>query len=239
MTSIQLHNVPYPDRTVQNAAAGFDCCSHFGSLLDRIAKAVSDFFSWAASFFSSQPVASTPLAQRVVNVGTEQGLLNFYQGTGPDSEGRTLTQILNWGDDQLESVHNYIQWLFPSRQASAFNARAPMLTDAHVQAFRNEPALQGNLLRSFNRMLAFYGLQEGQNQITRAPNAAARQAVWLTPGNHNFLRISRILKCLNELGLHPQAQSFYRALNDIAQHEGRSAITPRTLGIWQSAARAR
>ncbi|MGE3534884.1 MAG: opioid growth factor receptor-related protein, partial [Parachlamydiales bacterium] len=65
----------------------------------------------------------------------------------------------------------------------------------------------------------------------------ARQAVWLTPGNHNHLRITRILFCLNALGLQRDAQAFIQILNDLSQNEGRNAIDATTLQYWRNAAR--
>lgn len=40
-------------------------------------------------------------------------ITNFLKGTGKDKQGRTLQDIWNFSDEQLESTHNYIQWLFP------------------------------------------------------------------------------------------------------------------------------
>jgi hypothetical protein len=40
-------------------------------------------------------------------------LLAFYRGEGTDAEGRFLKDIWTWTDDDLEAVHDFIQWLFP------------------------------------------------------------------------------------------------------------------------------
>ncbi|MGH9411741.1 MAG: opioid growth factor receptor-related protein, partial [Vicinamibacterales bacterium] len=47
-------------------------------------------------------------------------VVDLYSG-GSDDEGRTLQQILAWDDDRLERAHDYIQWLFPTRQPSGVN----------------------------------------------------------------------------------------------------------------------
>jgi hypothetical protein len=49
---------------------------------------------------------------------------------------------------QLEQRHDFIQWLFPSPQASRFNAQAPPLTAAEARAIRADVAAQARLLRS-------------------------------------------------------------------------------------------
>jgi hypothetical protein len=45
-------------------------------------------------------------------------LLDFYRGVGADTEGRRLEDILAWPDDDLEEVHDFIQWLFPLPEPS-------------------------------------------------------------------------------------------------------------------------
>lgn len=47
-----------------------------------------------------------------------QELINFLKGSGTDVHGRTHQDILNFSDEQLETVHNYIQWIFPIREMS-------------------------------------------------------------------------------------------------------------------------
>ena len=51
----------------------------------------------------------------------------FYRGEMPDSQGRRLADIQAWDDERLEIVHDYIQWLFPLPERSAFNPKAPLL----------------------------------------------------------------------------------------------------------------
>jgi hypothetical protein len=78
-------------------------------------------------------------------------LLNFYRGQGTDTEGRLLKDIWAWGDDDLEAVHDFIQWLFPLPEPSRFNPDAPRLTEHDITAFRSEDILRANLGQSFTR----------------------------------------------------------------------------------------
>jgi hypothetical protein len=73
-------------------------------------------------------------------------LTDFYRGTGTDAEGRTLAQLWAYSDEQLEDVHDFIQWLFPTPTPSRFNPHAPVLADADIAAFRSDPDLRANLL---------------------------------------------------------------------------------------------
>jgi hypothetical protein len=49
-----------------------------------------------------------------VNAQESEELLAFYRGLAPDNRGRYLREILLWDDVDLEYVHDYIQWLFPT-----------------------------------------------------------------------------------------------------------------------------
>lgn len=167
-------------------------------------------------------------------------LLAFYRGTGTDTEGRTLDEILGWDDDRLERCHDYIQWLFPNPTPSAVNPDAPRLTAGHSEAFAREPELRKNLLRALLRMLRFYGLtlstEDGRPRVIRAANWQVRRAQWLTPGNHNHLRLTRVLICLNQLGFPEHARALFALLDEVGRGEGGGAISPATYAYWRSAA---
>ena len=45
-------------------------------------------------------------------------LISFYQGIGPDIEGRNIKLIWSWNDALKEKHHDYIQWLFPLPESS-------------------------------------------------------------------------------------------------------------------------
>ena len=74
-------------------------------------------------------------------------LLKFYYGVEVDDRGRFLQDILQWDYGRLECVHDFIQWLFPLIEHSAFNWSAPVLTREDVESFRNSEELKYNLTR--------------------------------------------------------------------------------------------
>jgi hypothetical protein len=168
-------------------------------------------------------------------------IIDFYRGASPDARGRMLRDILQADDAWLERTHDYIQWLFPLRTRSAFNTNAPTLDDATVAAFGTDTELRGNLARAFGRMLRFYGFEEQRDQgayrIVPASNAAAQQRNWLTPGNHNFLRITRILTSLDTLGLPAEARAFFAALDAVYVMK-KDIIGATTYRFWRDAVRA-
>jgi hypothetical protein len=169
-------------------------------------------------------------------------IVKFYTGMGPDHRGRYLSEILKWPDDELECVHDYIQWLFPLSERSGFNASAPLLDGQTIQEFRLRPDLQRNMRASFLRMLAFYGLETVECSpptVRRAPSFTVRSDNWLTASNHNHLRVTRILKSMRIFGLEIEATAFFNCLADIYCEESSKdfpGISNETFRFWQSAA---
>ena len=165
-------------------------------------------------------------------------LVAFYLGDAPDSGGRWLHDVLAWKAERLEDVHNYIQWLFPTRQRSQFNPNAPTLDEATVRAFRSDDRLRVALLDSFRQMLAFYGFalhdENGTPIVQLGGNWEARRRHWFFAGDHNLLRITRILDCLSTLGLEMHAHAFLTAL-DAACDAAPGTIPPRTRDFWRAA----
>jgi hypothetical protein len=163
-------------------------------------------------------------------------VVQFYSG-GCDAEGRTLEAVLGWDDGRLEAVHDYIQWVFPSRQPSAVNPVAPLVTDETVRAFARDDGLRDRLRHAFERMLHFYGLRARVGRIEIDERTfPARSRVWLSPGNHNHLRLTRIMDSLSTLGLRDEAVALQRCLlEDVAAGTGQGRVTARTIEFWSRA----
>ena len=117
----------------------------------------------------------------------------FYSG-GADDRGRTLATIADWPDAELEAVHDYIQWMFPTPSPSGVNPSAPLVTERTIGAFAARPELRDALRRSLDRLLAFYGLRReeaaaGATIRIDVSRVDRRAREWLSPGNHNHLRL--------------------------------------------------
>lgn len=147
--------------------------------------------------------------------------LAFYLGRAPDSEGRFLHDILAWTDDDLESIHDYIQWLFPLPEPSMFNPRAPLLTSAEIAAVHVDEIIRDNIRAAYLRMLRFYGL---------TPETEEKPKHWLRANDHNHLRLTRILRSLRLLGFPEEAQELYTAISRY-----NDAIPARTKEFWREA----
>jgi hypothetical protein len=161
-------------------------------------------------------------------------LIDFYLGTAPDHRGRMLDEILRWSDHRLEAGHDFIHVLFPLPEPSQNIPNAPVADPAVFAEFRRSPALQKNLLRSFQMMLRFYGFQLDavRCEVVPAFDFHEKSANWLFLGDHNHLRITRILKCLTASGLGAQAAAFLKALLAIAEP---GKVSEETLRYWKGA----
>jgi hypothetical protein len=163
-------------------------------------------------------------------------VIAFYTGTVPDHRGRFLNEIHEFSQDQLELNHDYIQWLFPLDTPSRFNPMAPCLTQPEIAQFHESPVLQQRLISSFGKMLGFFGFslseERGDPSIVKAHDFKTRKAIWLKSGNHNCLRISRMLRSLCLLGLPAYSQAFMDALCQLGWFD-RWRLGSETYRRWQ------
>jgi hypothetical protein len=157
-------------------------------------------------------------------------LISFYLKESPNSDGRWLEEIWEWPDEDWEFEHDFIQHLFPLDTPSSFNADAPILDEAAIMEWNQDGLLQHNLRQSYKRWLQFCGVErvEGKFQLVdRKPN------VW-GGFNHNWLRITRVLRCLTLLGLQDEANEFFALLKEL-RDSGAVAINDNSFRYWQKA----
>uniref|UniRef100_A0A4W6F029 Opioid growth factor receptor like 1 n=1 Tax=Lates calcarifer TaxID=8187 RepID=A0A4W6F029_LATCA len=130
--------------------------------------------------------------------------LRFYLNKIPlVPDGVYIEEILSkWrGDyDKLEHNHTYIQWLFPLRE-QGLNFYAHELTQEEIKEFQSTREAKRRFLAAYSLMLDFYGIKllDKSGNVARAPNWQERFQ-HLNESQHNYLRITRILKSLGELG---------------------------------------
>src|SRR5262249_23629237 len=153
--------------------------------------------------------ARATLDRRENHAMSDSPIVRFYSGQGTDDRGRTLAEVQAFDDARMEYVHDFIQWVFPLRQASNFNPDAPLLTEDDGRAVHGQPELGAALRRSFERFLAFLGLEYADGAVREADGFGRRAKVFEIP-NHNWLRISRVLLCLHTLGLPDEGRAFFQ-----------------------------
>ena len=143
----------------------------------------------------------------------------FLAGVGRDGRGRLTADVLRFPDSDLETVHDYIQWLFPLATRSAAQPQSPVLTDVEIAAIRADPRAVDTLKAATERMLRFY-------RDTRW---------WLSSHDHNHLRITRILHSLRLLVGPNEAENFYKAILALNEAAG-APVNARSLHYWAEAA---
>src|SRR5215207_8379235 len=180
------------------------------------------FTGSTSSSFGVIPIASRRFLAGLQNVSLRllwgcmqmadaaEALVAFYSGTGRDRQGRTLADVWQLDLEELESAHDYVQWLFPLVEPSRAQPQAPRLTSSTAEIMRRSSSVRERLIQSARVMARFYGFTisaEGEAWVV-APSAdfESRKPVWVTPSNHNYLRQTRILKSLTLLGLEPLAK---------------------------------
>jgi hypothetical protein len=139
--------------------------------------------------------------------------LQFYKNEIPSRpRGDTIERIhKTWRDDYdlLESHHGYIQWLFPLKEESRFNHESAVMQRHEAAAIREDPACLARMVTSLRMMLNFWGASLSPEDPRPIPATAfvVRCAEWynrftnLRRHGHNNMRISRMLKCLGDVGL--------------------------------------
>jgi len=131
--------------------------------------------------------------------------LKFYTNKTPSyPDGDYIDNIhKQWFGNyrKLEFHHGYIQWLFPL-QEQGLNWDAEPLQKHEIESIKKDKKALERILKSYELMLNFYGfklIDKTTGEIRRLPEGAYRDRFRnLNTSSHNYLRITRILKCLGE-----------------------------------------
>ncbi|CAF2865562.1 unnamed protein product [Rotaria sp. Silwood2] len=103
--------------------------------------------------------------------------------------------------DRLEFHHGYTQWLFPL-QERGLNWHIEPLQKHEIESIKKDDQALKRILISYKLMLDFYGfklINEKTGEIDRLPDDSYKSRFHnLDTSSHNYLRITRILKCLGE-----------------------------------------
>ena len=193
-----------------------------------------------ASFWSHVFAPDSPHRPRAGARGFDSRMspaLDFLAGVGTDHAGRTLDEIAAWNPRQLEQMHDYIQWVFPTMTPGQFNPHAPVLDAAEVDAGARDVRVVRNLRRMAVVMGRFYGLErkEFDDGPQYDPIDDQQRPWWMRADNHNFLRITRMLDSLRLFGLVEEAEALLDVLELLVRgHPG--PVSDRTLEFWRGAA---
>ena len=147
----------------------------------------------------------------------ESFLSNDYN-PGVDFKGRTLQDVWNFSDNEIEDQHDFIQMIFPLDQPSNVVFHGIYLDDREViENLRKNPSVQSNMMKSANWFLSFLN----------------RTNHWKVPNNHNHLRITRIIQSLRLLVSDKEADAFYVSV--MAMLADNNHINATSLQYWKKA----
>jgi hypothetical protein len=143
-------------------------------------------------------------------------LIAFYTENGADHAGRIWEDIYGFSDEELESTHDYIQWLFPTITPSAFNSNAVLLDAGLVYQLSQSAVFNLRFNKSLERILDFWGIKYtsdfnfNKTGISICP--ITHERFWMRTDNHNLLRMSRVMESCRLLGFERIAKELFEAL---------------------------
>ena len=147
----------------------------------------------------------------------DMDIVGFLEGKTPDQRGRMLSMLWNQTDDEAETIHDYIQWMFPLDEPSQAVNGAPVLNDLDIDEIRENQLAVDNLEKSARWFLGFL----------------ERNDHWLTNYDHNHLRITRAIKSLRLLTSDTVADAFRDKVTELAG-DNLSLVNQKALDFWIS-----
>ena len=164
-------------------------------------------------------------------------IIKFYRGER-NKNNVTLEEVWDFSDKELEHIHNYIQFLFPIVEPDYWNRDTPKLSEEDIKEFKNDKVLRRNLVQSFIVILGFWGfdvnVDSGDIIISKSEDYEHKRKNWQTYMNHNFLRITRVIHCLNDLGFYKLADKFHQCIMDVVA-ENPERFNKTTIEFWDKA----
>lgn len=167
-------------------------------------------------------------------------IVNFYNGS-VNVDGLMLEDILKKRNSWLQATHSWVQWLFPTKEASRFSPTAPILTDKDFMSLYKH---QG-LVRSTDRMLNFMGIKRTLRNdpppmfptyyYELGDNFEEQKYTWFT-FNDNSLRITRFLTSLSILGFRAEVAIILTFMKEKLKNGG--SIPDDTMAFWRGALEA-
>eukprot|EP01127_Copromyxa_protea_P019609 TRINITY_DN6408_c0_g1_i2.p1 TRINITY_DN6408_c0_g1~~TRINITY_DN6408_c0_g1_i2.p1 ORF type:complete len:182 (-),score=27.07 TRINITY_DN6408_c0_g1_i2:78-623(-) len=137
----------------------------------------------------------------------------------------------------LEAHHGYIQWLFPLYETGV-NSECPPLVAQEAEIIKSDPECRSRLVRSYQMMLHFYGMEI----VDKETGSIKRHSQWkyryenLEVHPHNFMRITRILKSLGDLGFqHYQKPLIEFLIDEIYVHGELKSTEYSLINFWVEA----
>ena len=151
-------------------------------------------------------------------------IVDLFINGGVDYKGRTLDEMIAKSDVNMEALHDLIQFMFPLHEKSYHSKNAPILSEDDIKELSGSMTAKGNMCRCLIRFKQSLGLIPERDEI--------KISFWCHNGNHNLLRVTRVIRSLRLFGLDSEAKCFYDEVKSLAQKHNLSNIT---VEFWDNA----
>jgi hypothetical protein len=123
--------------------------------------------------------------------------------------------------------------MFPLKERSNFNYTAPILEGIDIEYIKGSLKMKSNMHLSASIITDFWGMGKDNDKIKYVVKND-RLNLWITPMNHNFLRVSRVLKSLVLFDLKNEAELLFKCLKEI-RNDGKERIIGESFLYWEKA----
>lgn len=154
-------------------------------------------------------------------------LMRFFRNEQPDNRDRYHKDILQFGKNEIEYKHDFIQWIFPTIEKSQFHPEAPTFEENFSERFQKDELAKSNYCRSCQMYLNYIGFRCVQGKI----ECIKQGQIYELP-SHNYLRITRMLNSLNQVGNNTCSVNLYQALMKEVRADS-NKIDERTIKYWK------
>ena len=127
----------------------------------------------------------------------QMDLYKFLKNEEKDFQGRFLTDIWSFTDNEIEDSHDFIQLIFPLDKPSEALHHNIYLKDVYeLLKIKSDEIIKKNIIKSKDWFIDFL----------------ERNDQWKLYSDHNQLRITRIIECLRLLISDEEADLFYSTI---------------------------
>lgn len=145
-------------------------------------------------------------------------LYKFLRNEDKDFQGRLLSDIWSFTDDEIEDNHDFIQLIFPlDKPSEAVDHNIYLKDVSEYLKIKSNKIVKKNIIKSKDWFIEFL----------------KRNDQWKLYSDHNQLRITRIIECLRLLISDDEADLFYSTI--LSMVGKKVNINEITLEYWSKA----
>lgn len=145
-------------------------------------------------------------------------IIKFLRAEAFDTKIRTLGEMQHYPSWKLERSCDVFHWMFPTDIKSKSYDEAPILIPEYIKCIQADKLIQSAIKVSLDRIISLYEENE----------------YWITQRNHNFKRLTRILRCLWLAGLKRDYICLQKALDEVYT-DYTDIVGENTYAYWKNA----